>query len=436
MHFCVEMSTTILHIPIPDSYDALQKLLHWAIRFPYVALLNPNSKQAYPNGTFPQALAVANEAIVLEPENYFNSLSEKLKAIPNNCYGYLGYDVKNELEDLSSNNEKLIDFPETAFFEAALEITFHEDELVVEGPLAGELYNEINEALFNYPEDVSPSFKVTDFKQYTSREHYIDTVKKLQQHILDGDIYEINYCIGFSAKTENFNAVEKYLALAQLSPTPFSTFLKIEAQYVLCASPERFLQHNHGRLTSQPIKGTAPRKADHHEDEAIKNWLFTNEKERAENMMIVDLVRNDLARSSEPGTVKVEELFGIYSFEQVHQMISTVSSQKRTNVSPVEAIKNAFPMGSMTGAPKIRAMQLIEQYENVRRNVFSGAIGYISPDGNFDFNVVIRSIFYDDKQQKLAYQVGSAITYDAIAEQEYEECLLKAEAIKKLLKKA
>jgi para-aminobenzoate synthetase component 1 len=153
----------------------------------------------------------------------------------------------------------------------------------------------------------------------------------------------------------------------------------------------------------------------------------------AENLMIVDLVRNDLAKSSKPGSVKVEELFGIYSFKQLHQMISTVSSIKRENVDPVEVIKNAFPMGSMTGAPKIRAMELIEKYETTKRGVYSGASGYFTPEMDFDFNVLIRSIFYNDTANKLSFQVGSAITYDADPEYEYKECLLKAKAIFEIL---
>jgi para-aminobenzoate synthetase component 1 len=158
-----------------------------------------------------------------------------------------------------------------------------------------------------------------------------------------------------------------------------------------------------------------------------------SEKEKAENLMIVDLVRNDLARSSKTGSVKVEELFGIYSFSQVHQMISTVSSQIKETTSAVEAIKNAFPMGSMTGAPKVMAMELIEKYENTKRGLYSGAIGYFAPNSDFDFNVVIRSIQYNESKQYLNFEVGSAITYDSDANLEYEECLLKAQAMMKAL---
>jgi para-aminobenzoate synthetase component 1 len=201
----------------------------------------------------------------------------------------------------------------------------------------------------------------------------------------------------------------------------------------LSASPERFIKKSLNKLYSQPIKGTVRRAQDDAEDEKLKSALLASEKERAENLMIVDLVRNDLAKSSETGSVEVTELFGRYSFKQVHQMISTVSSTIIDGLNPVTAIANAFPMGSMTGAPKVMAMQLIEQYENSKRGLYSGAIGYFAPNEDFDFNVVIRSIQYNEERQYVNFEVGSAITIDSHAEQEYEECLLKASAMLRAL---
>ena len=224
-----------------------------------------------------------------------------------------------------------------------------------------------------------------------------------------------------------------FTKLNQLSPSPFSSFQKHEKNYILSASPERFLKNEGGKIISQPIKGTRPRGESEVEDEALKKELRSDEKELAENMMIVDLVRNDLARSSKIGSVKVEEIFGIYSFKQVHQMISTVVSEKRTELDVFQVIKNAFPMGSMTGAPKVKVMQLIEQYENTKRGAFSGAAGYICPNGDFDFNVLIRSLFLSTKKDTYSFQAGSAITYDSIPEKEYEECMLKAKAIMELI---
>jgi para-aminobenzoate synthetase component 1 len=266
-------------------------------------------------------------------------------------------------------------------------------------------------------------------EQKVSKQEYITMVEKIKTHIVEGDVYELNYCVEFFNKDTHINPFEVYLSLKAISPTPFGSFLKLNQQYVMCASPERFIKKSADKLFSQPIKGTARRANDEVSDEAIKHKLLHSEKERAENLMIVDLVRNDLAHSSTTGSVEVNELFGIYSFKQVHQMISTVSATISPEVHPVEAIANAFPMGSMTGAPKVKAMELIEQFEITKRGLYSGAIGYLAPNGDFDFNVVIRSIQYNAATNYLNFMVGSAITYDANPEQEYEECLLKAQAM-------
>ena len=227
-----------------------------------------------------------------------------------------------------------------------------------------------------------------------------------------------------------FNHLTPYLRLNQLSPTPFSSFLKYnETNYLLCASPERFIKKEGTKITSQPIKGTIKRSLDDKENKDLQSTLLHDSKERAENLMIVDLVRNDLAMTAIPGTVQVEELFGIYPFQQVNQMISTISSKIDHTTPFLAPLQQAFPMGSMTGAPKRKAMELIDYYERSSRNLFSGAVGYISPTKEYDFNVVIRSIFYDDKHKKISFQVGSAITFESIPEKEYDECLLKAEAI-------
>ncbi|MEQ8572889.1 MAG: anthranilate synthase component I family protein, partial [Fulvivirga sp.] len=225
-----------------------------------------------------------------------------------------------------------------------------------------------------------------------------------------------------------------FRSLTKKSPTPFSTLYKNTEHYLICASPERFIKKEGSKLVSQPIKGTARRGSSEYEDEIIKQELRTNEKELAENMMIVDLVRNDLAKSCIPGSVKVEQMFGIYTFNQWHQMISTVTGQLKNEVKAIEAIKNAFPMGSMTGAPKIKVMELIEKYEVSKRGIYSGSVGYFSPNGDFDFNVVIRSLIYNSSTKNLSFQVGGAITYDSDANAEYEECLLKASAISSLFK--
>jgi len=217
--------------------------------------------------------------------------------------------------------------------------------------------------------------------------------------------------------------------LNKLSPTPFANYFKINDHYIISATPERFLSRRGRKLISQPIKGTSSRNSDFIKDTEQKEALYSNEKERAENVMIVDLVRNDLTKSAKQGTVRVEELFGVYSFKQVHQMISTVVCDLDENLSNAKIISNTFPMGSMTGAPKISAMQLAEKYESSKRGVYSGAVGYFAPNADFDFNVVIRTLLYNAKNKYLSFHVGSAITLDSDPEGEYEECLLKGKAI-------
>jgi len=257
----------------------------------------------------------------------------------------------------------------------------------------------------------------------------LNAAEKIKQHISRGDIYVTNFCQEFFAEHAEIDPLATFLKLNTISPNPFGGFFKWKDNYILSASPERFLAKRGSKLISQPIKGTAKRGKTLAEDEAIKQQLRTHTKELQENVMIVDLVRNDLTKSAKPGTVKTEELFGIYSFNQLHQMISTVVCELQDGLSAIDTIRHSFPMGSMTGAPKISAMRLMEQYERSKRGVYSGAMGYFSPDNDFDFNVVIRTLLYNSAKKYLSFHTGSAITYHANAEQEYEECLLKAKAI-------
>ena len=237
----------------------------------------------------------------------------------------------------------------------------------------------------------------------------------------------------FFAEDATIEPLPLYLALSQASPTPFSGYLKFNYSYLLCASPERFLKKTGATIVSQPIKGTIKRGKSTEEDEKLRHQLRHDEKELAENMMIVDLVRNDLSRSCATGSVIVEEMFGIYGFRQVWQMISTITGTIKPVNDLEDVLLGAFPMGSMTGAPKISAMQLIEELETTKRGLYSGSFGYITPDQDCDFNVVIRSIQYNAAQKYLSFMVGSAITYDSDPEREYEECLLKAQAMMKVL---
>jgi para-aminobenzoate synthetase component 1 len=266
------------------------------------------------------------------------------------------------------------------------------------------------------------------------KEEYLSIIRSLQRHILRGDCYEINFCQEFYAEQTHIDPVWIYRKLAEVSPNPFSALYRINDKWLICASPERFLMKKGNTVLSQPIKGTSKRVINNTaEDKKSREKLFHSKKDRSENVMVVDLVRNDLSRICEEGTVKVDELYGIYSFPQVHQMISTISGELRRNVSFTEMIRATFPMGSMTGAPKKRVMELAEQYERTRRGIFSGALGYLSPAGDFDLNVVIRSIMYNASSGYLSFQAGSGITFYSDPEKEWEECLLKAEAIRNVL---
>ncbi len=368
-------------------------------------------------GKFNWRLSIGTNYLLLEESK--DAFAKLKEFITDKSYaGYFGYDLKNDVEKLRSDNQAIIQFPELFFFEE--EMVFEEQSLNI-------ISNNTFEKYRNYvPNNFYADATRSSINHIVSKAQYIDAVKKIQQHIIDGDVYELNYCIPFEISNINIDPVDLYFELNKMSPNPFSALLKIKELYIVSASPERFLCKRENRLISQPIKGTIRRTADVEKD---KIELLNSEKERAENVMIVDLVRNDLTKSSLTGSIRVDELFGIYSFPQLHQMISTISAEIKKDVHVVDAIKAAFPMGSMTGAPKVKAMELIERYEVFKRGAYSGALGYINEHQNFDFNVLIRSVFIDTKNHKLSFNVGSAITLDSDPEQEYEECLLKAKAI-------
>lgn len=405
-----------------------QKALHFANQFDVFCFLDSNEyKNEYSAYDF--ILAFGQKAELKPTTGHaFELLKNFYEHHKEWMFGLLSYDLKNELEDLKSDNEDRLGFPELYFFIPEYLIASKNDEVKV---IIGEDF------ILQQIEDFAVS-EQKDANQLTvrnriSKEEYIKNVAVLKSHIVRGDIYEINFCQEFFAEHAAINPIQTFELLNQVSPTPFAGFFKIYNHFILSATPERFLCKRGSKLISQPIKGTARRSVVAKEDEQIKSMLKNNAKEQAENVMIVDLVRHDLTKSAVKGSVKVEELFGIYSFPQVHQMISTVSCELDPNVHFIDAIRNAFPMGSMTGAPKLKAMELIEKYEHTKRGIYSGSFGCINPDGDFDFNVVIRSILYNATNEYLSFQVGGAITFESVAESEYEECLLKASAILKVL---
>lgn len=345
-------------------------------------------------------------------------------------FGFLSYDLKEKLHGLPSKNQDHLHFPD-AFLWVPKHVVklFNEHVEFIQGQKDLEAYEFLNNFLEEETNQNYHHYSST-FTPRISKEEYIQKVSKLKEHIQKGDIYEINFCQEFY--TENIEIdydLDTYFKLNNITKAPFSGYMQVDDFIVFCGSPERFLKKTGNKLISQPIKGTAPRGETPEEDEKLKEQLASDPKERSENVMIVDLVRNDLSRIAENDSVHVDELCEIYSFETVHQMMSTISGQLRPDVSFIEILKATFPMGSMTGAPKLRAMELIEEYESFKRGLYSGSVGYIAPNGDFDFNVVIRTLLYNKKEKYLSCSVGGAITNLSDPEAEFEECLVKVKRI-------
>ena len=417
----------ITQIPNPQLFK--QKALQWACTFDAVCYLDSNNFND-PYSKFDTLIAIeAKQELTTTAGNAFEALSNFREANPGWITGFFGYDLKNELEQLSSNNSDHLQFPGLYFFVPEYLIIIKGDQIEIVTGDAVLVLESIDKQEFHQPKQL-PAIKL---QSRFSREEYLAAAGKIKEHISRGDIYVTNFCQEFFAENAEIDPLTTFLKLNTISPNPFAGFFKWKDNYILSASPERFLAKRGNKLISQPIKGTAKRGKTLAEDETIKQELRNHAKELQENVMIVDLVRNDLTRSAKQGTVKTEELFGIYSFNQLHQMISTVVCELQEGLSAIDALKRSFPMGSMTGAPKISAMRLMEQYERSKRGIYSGAIGYFSPDNDFDFNVVIRTLLYNSANKYLSFHTGSAITYHANAEQEYEECLLKAKAILEVL---
>ena len=413
-----------------DFEGVKKKVLNWTKQFGTFCFLDNHQYQIQPNTVECILAAGAKRQLSCKAGHALDRLEDFRKENQSWLFGHLSYDLKNEIESLTSANQDRVQFPDLFFFEPQILIRLNEKEMLIEGDSPEVTYDEI---MNGHVETIKKPVAI-DVTGKISKTDYIDIIEKLRAHILRGDCYEINFCQEFFAENADIDPIEVYEKLSAISPNPFSALYRISDHWLICASPERFLKKQYNRLISQPIKGTSKRSNDNvASDEREKDQLRTSSKDRSENVMVVDLVRNDLARVCKEGTVHVDELYSIYSFPQVHQMISTVSGIVEDDVDFSKIMHATFPMGSMTGAPKRRVMELIEEFEQTRRGLFSGALGYISPDGNFDFNVVIRSILYNAASRYLSYQVGSGITFYSDPQHEWEECMLKAEAIKNVL---
>jgi para-aminobenzoate synthetase component 1 len=408
-------------------------MLDWSRQFSILAFLDSNSYRLT-QSSYECLLAAGSAAEVICREGDGLSAVQSLHEARHDwMFGHISYDYKNLLEPgLNTRHIDTGDFPLLHFFipQTVCYINKEQTTLTIEtfgDP--GLIYADIVKYTNTAPGSVVPAVR---FVPAIDKEEYIETIKKLRTHIAEGDCYEINFCSKADCSNVIVDPLQVFNKLNALSPAPFAACYRLNNDYLMCASPERYIRKDGRSIMSQPIKGTARRDKDAATDQLIKEKLRADPKERAENVMIVDLVRNDLSRCCETGSVKVDELFGIYSFPQVHQMISTISGRLRVGVPLMDPVRYSFPMGSMTGAPKYKVMQLIDNYEQSARGLFSGTVGYITPDGDFDFNVVIRSLFYNSTTQYLSYQTGGAITYDSDPGKEWDELRLKAWAMERI----
>lgn len=433
MLFKQNLLRTAIKITLDYPSEFKTKLLSWSQQFREVVYLDSNNyDQKYTS--FDTLLAVdAFTSIKTDEHNAFEDLKQYQQITKDWLFGYLSYDLKNDTEALKSDNHDGLHFPDLFFFQPKKLFILKGNQLEIQ--YLNMCDDEVEEDLEEIRNQKSENNQLSEIKiqQRISKESYLDKVSSMLNHIQRGDIYEANFCMEFFAENAIINPIETYQRLNAISEPPFATFFKNNKQFLLSASPERYLRKENDKIVSQPIKGTSKRHSDAQEDENSKQELLANEKERSENIMIVDLVRNDLSRTASKGSVTVEELCGAYTFKQVHHLISTVVSTIEADKSAVEVIKTSFPMGSMTGAPKISAMTIIEDLEETKRGLYSGAVGYFTPDNDFDFNVVIRSILYNQENNYVSFSVGSAITSLSVPEKEYEECLLKAKAMREVL---
>lgn len=406
--------------------------MEWSKNFGNVVWLDSNGhRDKY--SSFEACLAVEQVQEIFDLDSLKNFIGHD----PDWIFGYFSYDLKNQLEDLVSQNTDGLGFLDLYFFRPQKIIILDGDQFH---------FRYLDKDAQDIERDFAEIVAMTDgngtddaktspipIKMRIHKDAYFEKANRFLEHIRRGDIYEANFCQEFYADDVLIDPWATYKKLNSISEPPFATFMRLGEKYLMCASPERYLRKEGQKVISQPIKGTAPRGKNKAEDFELKKQLELDEKERSENIMITDLVRNDLSKSASHGSVVVEELCKVYGYKQVNQMISTITSKVSSDKNPVELIKETFPMGSMTGAPKISAMKIIEELEETKRGLYSGAVGYFDPQGDFDFNVVIRSILYNEAQKFVSFSVGSAITAKSDPEKEYQECLLKAKAMRSVL---
>ena len=413
-----------------DIEQVKHSLVRYAEKFNLALILDSNS-HIFPNGPhlnkkFDLIAGFANEVDNMHKITCFEELYKIDHELKQWYLGFITYDLKNKLETLHSNNPDQLKWPLLFFFKPTILIHLSGSKLEIHSEREDLQPHTLLKELTASQIDLRTSENFQLIPRF-SKEEYLTRTNGIMSHIHRGDVYELNFCQEFYDHVE-INPYNAFLSMNYQTPSPFAAFLKVNKRFLISASPERFLKKEKDWIISQPMKGTSPRSANTDKDQVFRQTLNKSQKERAENIMITDLVRNDLAKIAIKNSVRVDELCGIYGFPHVFQMISTIRARIKP-VSFADILKATFPMGSMTGAPKIKAMELIEKFETVKRGLYSGAVGYIAPGMDFDFNVVIRSMQYNAQTNYLSYMTGSAITALSDTQKEYEECLLKSYAI-------
>ena len=415
---------------VENINDFKDKLLFFSKSKENVILLDSNSKK----NDYEFIFSYGKISELKSFDNSLDKLDNYIKQVDDWIFGFVSYDLKDEIEGFSSKNLKYFDVPNLSFFQPSTIWVFDGVELKAlyfDEKELFDVWNEINKIHIGY--DSIKSNPNVELKGRLSREEYIKKIKNIKKRIKMGDTYELNFCFDFFNDNTKINPENTFKKLNKLTESPMSVYYKDHHLHVLSSSPERFIKRNKKTIISQPIKGTKKRGKNIDEDVFLINSLKNSIKEKSENHMIVDLVRNDFSRIAKKGSVKVTELSKINTYKNIHQMVSTIEAQIENDMFFSTILKSTFPMGSMTGAPKIKTMKIIDELEETSRGIYSGAIGYIDPNENFDFNVVIRTIIYDDKLSKISVNVGSGITFKSDPKDEYEECLTKIDALKKSL---
>ncbi len=430
------------HFKLRNPEVFKKQLLHWCHKnnvFAFHDTNGFNTKQSrfskYPDFEVLAASGVI-DILKINCGEAFQNLKEFMQKENDWYFGIFGYDLKNELEKLASENTDFIGFKDMQLFrpelifrirQSILEI-FYIKERICDAEI-DTIYSDI--LTTNHLSELPSS--CPEINQRISREDYLEKLASIKEHISRGDIFEMNFCMEFFSDHAIIHPTAVFTSLMKQSPSPYACMYRFDNLYLFSSSPERFLYKNGRDIIAQPMKGTIRRNISDVKDAEQKEMLKRDPKEVSENIMIVDLVRNDLSKTAVNKSVVVDELCGVYTFATVHQMVSTIRSELSPGFEALDVIKSCFPMGSMTGAPKVRAMELIEQFEETKRGAYSGTAGYFTPQGDFDFNVIIRSILYNETNHYLSFSTGGAITANSVPELEYEECLLKAEALKKTL---